>query len=793
MSSSSRRVSQTPIPNVNLFCTQCDTQIGVFANEWTRLTSTYVYAAHVGKHFGTEVANKTQVVPNGVLQKAVEGCTTAEVFCKNCSAGVGQYCKAAPTAEQRRLIDQYFYKLSKTYLKDNETNTIVDPIFAFSGNIVRNTSRLSVAPRQSLPSLPRWSQTPMRSDDMPSTSRSFSESQSQFHQPSPLQNTSYPEPPTDLHLEAHETRLKAQDDKIAAQGQTLRQQDTQIRLLTTLLETLQSTVEDLKKSMREMKSQKTAARSDTWQNDPVTEDTGSMLRDKRQPQTSTADIERLRVENNVMKARLEDLESATGGSTGSQNTTSMLGKRKRHEDNTRPGASRFRGSTSHDSPSFHGASSFIQMPTPRSSNPSDSQSQGASSPSRDLTPEELSDVTQQHLSQANDKAKQNLELLADSVLQEGEGDNSIQGSEDAPDDKETAPSSAGDESAISAVEHLLGTEQSEDSILPASTPIMDVEPSFDNGDDDKNIDAPQPDSNMDMRTEHETARAGPAHFTSISSSPADNVEFSDEEQEQVFNQRNNDDNETVNVRTVAGKEPLQQPEPRTRRQTRRSSAAVRVAETTKNGRYAAPEPSTFARVIPRRLEKDGFARVATPTSVEAALRGHKPKALQPVTQILFKELDELGLQEWKHKDRKCAEYRKIVSEARKRKREENKLAKLVNSGTGVDVVAATVGREDLPNPSDLIQRSIVSLDDAFQAATAALLDGSTGQLKATGTVPFPGHTTFKVRDSNDQPTVNEGMIESVSSEETMSTRRRQREAEIRRRDQLAMEAMDMSD
>ncbi|KAI1622654.1 hypothetical protein EDD37DRAFT_635551 [Exophiala viscosa] len=792
MTSSSRRVSQIPAPNVNLFCTQCDIQIGVFTNEWTRLTSTYVYATHVGKHFGTEVANKTQVVPNGVLQKAVEGCTTAEVFCKNCSAGVGQYCKAAPTAEQRRLIDQYFYKLSKTYLKDNATNTISDPIFGFSGNIVRNTSRSSVAPRQSLPSLPRWSETPMHNDDMPSASQSISESQSRSHQPSPLQTASYPDPSAGMQLEVYESKLKMQDDKIAVQEQTLRQQDTQIRLLTSLLETLQSTVEDLKMSMREIQSQHTGEHYDARQN-------AAMRKDIRRSRANTAEVERILAQNDAMKAQLEGLDSATEGLTGSSKHASMLGKRKRYDDTARSGASKSNRSAVHGLPSFQGASSFIQIPTPRSSNPSDSQSQSASTSSRDLTPDEQPNVAPQQSFQPDDEPQQHLDSLENSVPQQGEGDSSIQDAEDALEVKETAQSSAGDESAISAMEHLPGSRQSEDTFLPGSTPITYEKPSFNNDDDGEHIDAPQAESDMDMQTEIDTARAIPARFESISSPPADNVEFSDEEQEEVTSKRSHGSRKTHNreepivVRTVTGEEPSHQPEPRTRRQTRRSSAAARATETAKKGRDAAPEPATFARVIPRRLEKDGFARVVTPASVEATMRGHKPKALQPVTQILFKELDELGLQEWKHKDRKCAEYRKVVGEARKRKREENKLAKLVNSGADVDVAAATAGRPDLPSPSDLIQRSLGTLDDAFQAATAALLDGSTGQLKATRAVPLPGHNTFSVRVSNDQPTANDVMDESVSSEDSKLARRRQREAEIRRRDQLAMEAMDMSD
>lgn len=100
----SRRTSQAPLATVNLYCSQCDTQIGIFQNEWARLTSSYAHPAHPGTHFGTEVGYKTQVVPDGVLQRGVQGCTLAEVFCKKCSAVLGQYCKAAPTAEQRRLV-----------------------------------------------------------------------------------------------------------------------------------------------------------------------------------------------------------------------------------------------------------------------------------------------------------------------------------------------------------------------------------------------------------------------------------------------------------------------------------------------------------------------------------------------------------------------------------------------------------------------------------------------------------------------------------------------------------------
>jgi hypothetical protein len=105
MASSKRRMSQAPSSHVNLHCSQCDSQIGIFDNEWTRFTTSYVRAVHPGAHFGTEVAlNKTQVVPEGTTQRSLEGCTLAEVFCTKCSAVVGQYCKAIPGPERRHML-----------------------------------------------------------------------------------------------------------------------------------------------------------------------------------------------------------------------------------------------------------------------------------------------------------------------------------------------------------------------------------------------------------------------------------------------------------------------------------------------------------------------------------------------------------------------------------------------------------------------------------------------------------------------------------------------------------------
>ena len=99
-----RRLSQALPPNVNLYCLNCDSQIGIFDNEWIRLTSTYARPRGKGTHFGTEAGKKVKVVPQGQAQKAAEGCEMSEVFCVRCSSLVGQYCRTAPDTGKRHLV-----------------------------------------------------------------------------------------------------------------------------------------------------------------------------------------------------------------------------------------------------------------------------------------------------------------------------------------------------------------------------------------------------------------------------------------------------------------------------------------------------------------------------------------------------------------------------------------------------------------------------------------------------------------------------------------------------------------
>ena len=147
---------------VNLYCLTCEAQIGIFDNEWIRLTSSYARSKEDGLHFGTDLGNKAQVVPSGVAQKAAAGCTMVEVFCNTCHNIVGQNCKKAPTKDKVCLVGKYFYKLSKVFLKDTQAFHLVDPIFGFAGDLFQMKP-----PRSNRLSSERLSETPSAKLDQP--------------------------------------------------------------------------------------------------------------------------------------------------------------------------------------------------------------------------------------------------------------------------------------------------------------------------------------------------------------------------------------------------------------------------------------------------------------------------------------------------------------------------------------------------------------------------------------------------------------------------------------------------
>ncbi|KAK5092119.1 Transcription intermediary factor 1-alpha [Exophiala xenobiotica] len=141
-----------PPPNTNLYCAQCDSQIGIAQNEWEHLTSSYARPKENGITFGLGVGEKTQAVPMGSAQKAAEGCMMAEVSCKTCSTTVAQCCKSAPHSSKEYLVGQQFFKLSRIFLKDAKTSERVEPSFVDTDRASSQARPASV--RSSIPPPP---------------------------------------------------------------------------------------------------------------------------------------------------------------------------------------------------------------------------------------------------------------------------------------------------------------------------------------------------------------------------------------------------------------------------------------------------------------------------------------------------------------------------------------------------------------------------------------------------------------------------------------------------------------
>lgn len=103
--------------------------------------------------FGVAIGSETKAVPTGSSQKIAEGCDMAQVFCKSCSAMVGQCCRSAAYEHQDFLLDRQFYKLSRVYLKDAQSGRKIQPDFIdeYKSAPERPRSvRPSIAPKERL-------------------------------------------------------------------------------------------------------------------------------------------------------------------------------------------------------------------------------------------------------------------------------------------------------------------------------------------------------------------------------------------------------------------------------------------------------------------------------------------------------------------------------------------------------------------------------------------------------------------------------------------------------------------
>ena len=100
MRSSSVRSSLGPRRGVNVYCSTCEFQVGIYENDWIRLTSTYAIAQSKGTYFATNVSDNRVTVQRGEAHKPAEGCVLSEAICANCSKVIGQLCRDAMDREK---------------------------------------------------------------------------------------------------------------------------------------------------------------------------------------------------------------------------------------------------------------------------------------------------------------------------------------------------------------------------------------------------------------------------------------------------------------------------------------------------------------------------------------------------------------------------------------------------------------------------------------------------------------------------------------------------------------------
>lgn len=686
----------------------------------------------------------------------------------------------------------------------------------------------------------------------------YSESQVRSHQPSRLNHAPYLGTPTPNAMEDRtglEARIKAQDEKIATQDQKIQQQDTQVRLLTTLLETLRGTMDDLKTTMREMQSRNAAVRNDDAHFSGLANSPNSTFQAMRNISSNEIDIDRLRTENAAIKARLEELETARDHSLEDTDSCTVLGKRKRRSTLTDSQApSSLEPSNRYADPSCQQESSFPQIPTPQSSNSVDNHSITGSSVSRSSSPVgRRTEVSLQRSSRASEElGSMEHQSFAPTTQEERAHPEEHSGpfEESAPEAASNPPSKRDLRSShsVDGPEVLAASPTAR-----TSHEVNDELPGF----QDAGPGLPVNPENSEACLQGNDVEMGDLEAPAPQHPEADNVEFSDEDNEdKVESQYPNDtsaavqqyDNQTVIVNNPSASQDALMSQtdlledtlqPRTRRSlANRRSADPTAKDVTADdsdsnkrpksrrstrkstgnfveGRSVAPEPAAVRKLMPRRLPPEPFA-VTTPTSYDQEVTRKKARLpkhkVQYTTKILLKELKELGLEEWIDKDRNNPEYRTVVSQARERQRELNKAAKLMSYGV------AEHG-EPVPIPSDKVQQGTLSLDEAFKAATTALLVNGSGELKSGITIEQPPPVCASrpraepygvARNYNqvvgispiaNHPAPAYGISHTPAVQQNYSppapevidptTARKQREEEIRRRDQLAKAAMEM--
>ncbi|KAJ9615810.1 hypothetical protein H2200_001887 [Cladophialophora chaetospira] len=630
------------------------------------------------------------------------------------------------------------------------------------------------------------------------------------------------EPSVPLQLVVQDNRPSQQEERWAAMDARMQENENQLRVVSSVLDAFRGTLDDIKVSVKDIQAQNSTPYIDNPAQFDFMTNLHSMINAMKTAQSNAQELQELRLQNEELKAKWSIVQSAMATASGAAATIpsatishrNSLGKRKRDSDiikSTPDG----RANPPPRQQSF--LLGETQVPTPQSS--TYSHSQDTSNGSRSPTPNNAQLVPNSHdVPQKSKRSKATPSQQAGkrqplsgqqpptasltAAVRFAQGDGSSGGGPeprvgaliDQGKTQHSTTTPPEQSSETSNRESLVSTPDED------ATEAMNVEPRLQADDEGYSFgdDAEPP---MDVG----------AAETRVDRLPIDNgVEFSDDEEARpsssdgaamghyedplsleasgtivVNNEKSNPmpaPPESTPVNNSAKSAPASRTRSKTKA-TKASKVSTRRKTTgsdfvsAKGSRSLAPEPPPTRRLLPRRMtsaDKSGQFEHSTPDSVEAELialekpkgpRQYKPP-VQTTTKILFEELKDLGLEEWIDKDKNDPEYKKIVDEARTRKREQTRLAALASRGVAVPGVNMD---EISPQPST------PSLDDALQQAQA-LANATIENIVPTKKV-HPRTTAAALRAHGD------------GSAGRLKKSRAERNEEIRKRDELAQAAM----
>ncbi|ETN37004.1 uncharacterized protein HMPREF1541_07992 [Cyphellophora europaea CBS 101466] len=343
------------LAKVNLYCKECNAQIGIFSNEWVHLTPSYASPKERGQKFGTRVGDSTKKVPDGVAHRLAAGCEMAEVFCEGCNTHIGQHCKRAPESKKAQMVGQDFYKLSKTYLKGANTAKRTEPVFvddvdAGPSTPIAKRKKDSSAQGSSSVARPKTSppETGPVNNDEEERANNKVEHQAVLDRMAELERLvrsggfaacvapprqEYGQPPPQQYGPPY-VGLGFPHSQHA---QIIEDQKRQIASITAQVNGLQGTIEDLRDIISDLRAEKARQQSGSLQETAIMNRFEEMMKSVRDGQAVAEETDFLRVENRKLKERLSTIAGAMGlppdgSSEDEDGSANSLGKRKRTEE-----------------------------------------------------------------------------------------------------------------------------------------------------------------------------------------------------------------------------------------------------------------------------------------------------------------------------------------------------------------------------------------------------------------------------------------------------------------------------